>query len=47
MFSFEMSVLIGSHTGKKEVGQMSWAALRRAGGFVQDPSLSLTTTSYG
>lgn len=26
MFSFEMSVPTGSHTGKKEVGQMSWAA---------------------
>lgn len=27
MFSFEMSVPTGSHTGEKEVGQMSWAAL--------------------
>lgn len=43
MCSFEMLVPTGSHTGKKEVGQKSWAALWHAGGFVQDASFSLTT----
>lgn len=35
MCSFEMSVPTGSHTGEKEVGQKSWAALWCAGGFIQ------------
>lgn len=35
MCSFEMSVPTGSHTGEKEVGQKSWAALWCAGGFLQ------------
>lgn len=35
MCSFEMSAPTGSHTGEKEVGQKSWAALWCAGGFIQ------------
>lgn len=47
MRSFEMSVPRGSHTGKKEGGQKSWAALWHEGSLVQDASLSLTTRRYG
>lgn len=47
MCSFEMPVPRGSHTGKKEVGRKSWAALWHEGSFVQDASLSLTTRRYG
>lgn len=45
--SFEMPVPRGSHTGKKEVGRKSWAALWHEGSFVQDASLSLTTRGRG
>lgn len=47
MCSFEMPVPRGSHTGKKEVGRKSWAALWREGSFVRDASPSLTTRRYG
>lgn len=46
MYSFEMSVPRGSHAGKKEIGQKSWAALWHVGSFVQDALLSLTTRRY-
>lgn len=47
MCSLEMSVPRGSHAGKKEIDQKSWAAPWHVGSFVQDALLSLTTRRYG